>query len=84
MKTKLPLKTSVLKAVADSGAADTEDVMNLLGTEYGRERQFNRRTVGEYLLSLKAVGLIEEAEDSKYSVTPAGKSAIEELKRKKQ
>lgn len=82
MKTKLPLKASVLKAVADLGAADTEDIMNLLGAEYGKERQFSRRTVGEYLLSLKAVGLIEEAEDSKYSVAPAGKSAIEKLKSK--
>jgi hypothetical protein len=83
MKIKLPLKMSVLKAVADSGPAGADDILKLLAPAYGTERQFRKPAIENHLLALRAVGLVEVSPggESKYAVTPAGLSRIEKLKK---
>ena len=74
MKTKMPLKMSILKAVADSGPAGAEDIIGLLSPDYGKERQFRKAAIENHLMSLRAVGLIEDAPGGgmKFMITAAG------------
>ena len=57
---KLPLKMGVLKVVIERGPVSEPDIVRTLEPDYGRERHFSARVVENYLLSLRAVGLITE------------------------
>jgi hypothetical protein len=78
---KLPIKMRMLEVVRESGPVGCRDIMRLLAQEYGAERQFKASAVNNHLLSLRAVGLTEEAPETdeaeaRYSITRQGEEKL--------
>jgi DNA-binding transcriptional ArsR family regulator len=58
----LPLRFRILEYVNSVEKANVDLVLDVLGPEYGTEKQFTRITVDHHLRSLRANGLIEEVD----------------------
>lgn len=82
---ELPIKFRTLQIIKENEGINDEDIFKMLKKEYPRDRIVNFRGIGEYLISLKAVGLIEvinvtftnsgELKQS-YKITPYGKGRM--------
>jgi DNA-binding PadR family transcriptional regulator len=75
------LRFRVLDYVNTVETADAEDVLRDLESEYGEERQFNKREIEEHLKSLQVNGFLREASYDtdendrivvRYSIHPEG------------
>jgi hypothetical protein len=83
---KLPFKMSIFKIVAERGPVSEDEIVRALVPDYGGERQFSARAVEKHLLSLRAIGLINDepganaAGEVSFSYT-AAPAALEKLKR---
>ncbi|MDR2846142.1 MAG: hypothetical protein LBV63_02550 [Candidatus Methanoplasma sp.] len=62
----LPLRFRILEHVSNVEKANVDTVLDVLGPEYGTEKQFTRITVDHHLRSLRANGLIEEVDYRPY------------------
>lgn len=82
---QLPIKFRTLQLIEQNPGIDNGEILALLKQEYPHDRFVTAKGVTEYLLSLKAVGLIEPvsiclnaAGDliQAYKVTESGKSRM--------
>lgn len=57
----LPFKMRIYQYIAEAGkAVNADDILVDLKTEYGAEKQFNRKRIEHYLDAIAAVGMIKE------------------------
>ena len=87
-KNTLPLRFRVLHYASQHNTVNYKDLLDDLKEEYGTDGQFNRGMVTRHLDSLRAVGMIEEADvkfdDNQellvdYKITEYGKSRLSYL-----
>lgn len=58
---KIPVKFRVVQVISQNEEASNQEILDVLKNEYPLDRSVSEEGVEEYLLSLKAVGLIELA-----------------------
>ena len=84
---KLPLKMSIANLFVDQVSRTKHTVFTELKRSYGTEKQFNRDSIENHLMSLKAVGILkaEEAQLNSrnelvqaYSITSFGLTKLEQ------
>ncbi|EKQ56829.1 MULTISPECIES: hypothetical protein [unclassified Clostridium] len=56
---KIPIKFRVAQVIYQNEGVSNLEILKILNNEYPFDRSINERNVEEYLLSLKAVGIIE-------------------------
>lgn len=88
MKTKLPLKMSIVNLFVDQEVRTKHNIFSELKSEYGTEGQFTKDAIENHLMSLKAVGILK-AEEARltsrnelvqaYSITSFGLSKLRSL-----
>ncbi|GAA0731648.1 hypothetical protein [Clostridium oceanicum] len=64
MKMKLPMKFRILQLICEKSIEfkiiNTSDIINLIKSEYGNEKQCSNKNITKHILALKSVGLIKE------------------------
>lgn len=82
---QLPIKFRTLQIIDQHEGITNEDILEILKKEYPRDRVVNYDGVEKYLISLKAVGLIEAISvtltnsgklKQSYKITPYGISRM--------
>lgn len=56
---QLPVKSRVLQVIFLNEGVSNQEILEMLKNEYPLDRSVNQKGIEDYLLSLKAVGLIE-------------------------
>ena len=85
---KLPMRFRILHLMSENEKLSDLEVMEALKEEYGSEGQFKLATVNTHLQSMRAVGMVENADvsldesgklDIKYKITSYGESRLKYL-----
>lgn len=85
---KLPLKMRIAQSLLTHECKCSQDIFSELHNDYGCEAQFNIKTIEQHLLSLKAVGIVQNCDlntsshtdDTYYTITNHGEMLVNKTK----
>lgn len=81
---KPPFRLVICTKLLDGSSKTAEEMAELLLPEYPGEKQVNAEEIGHHFMALKAVGIIETAEENiidgklrqSYRITPYGRKRV--------